>query len=62
MTTQAIEVAGHIIGSVVPATILDAVLAVGANDTMADRGSHQALGILTDVGLSARQLPEQLCR
>jgi lysine-ketoglutarate reductase/saccharopine dehydrogenase-like protein (TIGR00300 family) len=28
---------------------------------LADRGSHQALGIVTDVGLFARQLCEQLC-
>jgi hypothetical protein len=27
---------------------------------LADRGSHQALGIVTDVGLFVRQLAEQL--
>jgi lysine-ketoglutarate reductase/saccharopine dehydrogenase-like protein (TIGR00300 family) len=29
---------------------------------LADRGSHQALGIVTDVGLFASQLREQLCQ
>ena len=29
---------------------------------LADRGSHQALGIVTDVGLFARELSGDLCR
>jgi lysine-ketoglutarate reductase/saccharopine dehydrogenase-like protein (TIGR00300 family) len=29
---------------------------------LADRGSHQALGLVTDVGLFVRDLAEQLCR
>jgi hypothetical protein len=28
---------------------------------LTDRGSHQALGIVTDVGLFASQLCQQLC-
>jgi len=28
---------------------------------LADRGSHQALGIVTDIGLFVRDLTEQLC-
>jgi len=28
---------------------------------LADRGSHQALGLVTDVGLFVRQLTERLC-
>jgi hypothetical protein len=29
---------------------------------LADRGSHQALGLVTDVGLFLRDLADQLCR
>jgi hypothetical protein len=28
---------------------------------LADRGSHQALGIVTDVGLFVRELTSHLC-